>query len=155
MRKILLLIPFFLFYNCGPEAEKFGRNYSIKNTTNQLVELDFYSLSTQQTDFTNIKLERNESLSGRRFEFSRPVSTDPDYTGPQNSFLSDSLVIIFGNQKKISTSLISDREGTFSEPKSRNVFRHGNYEATGNEMFLFKITQEDFENAIPCDGDCD
>jgi hypothetical protein len=105
-------------------------------------------------DFTNINLERNESLAGKRFEFSRPVSTDPNYTGPQNSFLSDSVVIIFNDQRKLSTFLISDVAGTFSEPKFRNIFRHGNYEAIGNDKFLFKITEEDYENAIPCDGDC-
>lgn len=155
MRKILLLIPILTLFNCVPEAEKYGRNYSIENTTNHLIELDFYSLSSPQMDFTNINLERNQSFAGKRFEFSKPISTSPDYTGPQNSFLSDSVVIVFDNESKLSGYLISNMEATFSEPKSRNIFRHGNYEAIGNDKFLFKITEEDFENATPCDGDCD
>lgn len=154
MKKLFLFILFLAFYNCGPEAEKFGRNYSIENTSNHIVELDFYSSTTPQTDLTNIILERNEIIAGKRFEFSRPVSTNSDYTGPQNSFLSDSVVIIFDNQRKLSTYLISDMEGTFSEPELRNLFRHGNYEDIGNENFLFRITEEDFENATPCGGNC-
>ncbi len=155
MKKILLLIPLFTLFNCGPEAEKFERQYLIENNSNKNIRINFYLMFEPVNSYSDIDLNQGEILNGTRFEFSRPVSKKPDYTGPRLSFKSDSAVVIFDNQRKLSTYLISDMEATFSEPKSRNIFRHGNYEALGNDQFLFKITEEDYENATPCNGDCE
>jgi hypothetical protein len=155
MKKILLLIPIFALFNCGPEAQMFERQYLIENKSNTTIQLYFYLLSEPVNDFSGIELNKNRILEGKRFEFSKPVSNDSDYTGSRLSFKSDSAIIIFNNKRKLSIYLKHDMESVFSEPKNRNIYRHGNYESIENDQFLFKITEEDFENATPCDGDCD
>jgi hypothetical protein len=127
----------------------------IENNSNKNIQINFYLLSEPVNSFSDINLNQGEIFDGISFEFSRPVSNNTDYTGPRLSFKSDSAVVIFDNQKKLSSYLISDMDVTFCEPKSRNIFRHGNYEGIDNDQFVFEITEEDFNNATPCDGDCD
>jgi hypothetical protein len=69
-------------------------------------------------------------------------------------FGADSLSMIFDNTK-VATQVFFTSSEMFSEPVNRNVFLNTNYEAIGGERFLFKITEVDYENATPCNGDCD
>ena len=43
----------------------------------------------------------------------------------------------------------------FSDPVDRNIFRASNYLQIDDEEFLFVLTQEDYNNATPCDGPCE
>ncbi|TVZ25916.1 hypothetical protein JM83_0857 [Gillisia sp. Hel_I_86] len=155
MKKTIFLLPLLFFLNCGPEAKMYKRTYIIENDTQQELKIKFYykfdgSLSNE------LKLTPRSSYNGEQFEVGQPLSVDPNAIYPSSSLSSDSLVIIFNNEKK-KINVVNDlQDGIFfSDPIERNIFRHGNYEDIGGDQFLYIITQQDYENAMPCDGDCD
>jgi hypothetical protein len=155
MRKILLLIPLFLFYNCGPEANKFKRTYLIENSFNGTVKLKFYDRRTGES-----RTRKSKVLTGNQQQLEGTIEQSNPFDNSNNNHIvsavygADSLRIIF-DKKKVITQVFFTSSETFSEPLNKNVFRHENYEAIGNEKFLFKITEEDYQNATPCDGDCE
>ena len=133
------------------------KEYILENSTENTVKLEFYQGSEPSFGFSSITLGSSERIVGNEFEFSKPISDDPEYNGPRLAFSADSVVVLFNNQKsKIDFYNVIEEEGIiYSDPKSRNIFRHGNYVKIGNEQFLYRITEEDYQNASPCNGECD
>ena len=66
-------------------------------------------------------------------------------TGPRNAYmLADSIAVIFNNERV---------EGHNTSVPDRSLLL--NYESEkGQNVFVYTITQENFDNAIPCDGPC-
>lgn len=154
MRKIILLIPFFVFYNCGPEANMFKRTYIIENSLDRTVELKFYNRRTGELNGRTSKtLNGSQNQLQESIEQTSPFNQTSDKLVLFTTYGADSLRIIFDNTK-VATQVFYTSSETFSEPMSRNAFLNSNYEAIGNDTFLFKITQEDYQNATPCEGDC-
>jgi len=155
MRKLLLLIPLFILFNCGPEANKFKRTYIIENSLNRTVELKFYDRRTDELKSRNFNiLSGNQDRLQGTIEQTSPFNQTSDKAILSAVFGADSLSMIFDNTN-VATQVFYTSSETFSEPLNRNVFLNTNYEAIGNDRFLFKITEKDYENATPCNGDCE
>jgi hypothetical protein len=154
MKKILIIsTTIILFSNCVTESKMYPRQYSIKNESSQNVKLKFYLTFTNVELIDEVAIFNNESFKSELIEFSKPHSVDENYLINTAFKGSDSLVIIYDNSKRSIYSV--DFYGNFSEPIDRNLFRFGNYEDLGNDEFQFTITQEDYNNAEDCNGNCD
>lgn len=154
MKKIVILLPLLLFLNCGPEAKMYLRTYIVENDTQVKIQLNFYR-KFDGVLLKEIKLDPNTRYKGEQIEVSQPLTNDPNMLYPSIALSSDSLIIIFNNQKMKTDVVYDIEDGIFySEPIERNIFRHGSYKNIGGDNFLFSITQQDLENATSCDGDC-
>ena len=156
MKKIIFVLPLLLIFSCGPEAKMHKRTYVVENSTDMSVEIYFYERFESRLK-QNIVLGPDQEMAGVELEFDQPFINDPNEFWPNLSlYSSDSVVIIFNNERKKTDVLFKSAEGiSFSEPIERNVFRHGNYEDISGENFLFSITKQDFESATPCNADCE
>lgn len=125
------------------------RDYIIENNTDLQLSVKFYN-KTSGILIDNLSgfLQNSDSqLTNTIEQTSEFENINVPYVG------ADSVKVIINNDKFFTSSYDFDSE-TFSEPINRNIFRHSNYENLGNERYLFKITQQDYENAEDCNGDC-
>lgn len=152
MKKIIYFLLIFTISSCVKESKTYKRQYSIKNESNQNVKLKFY-LAHNNEIVTNVVLNHLDSYLGTELEFSNPLSNDDNYYVNSTYKGSDSIEIIYNNQRK--SIFIIEVDATFSEPINRNIFRHGNYTDLGNDFYEFIITDEDYNNAEDCNGDCE
>lgn len=152
MRNYLFLL--IIFISCGPEARMFNRTFVIKNGLEIPVKVNIY-LNEELKD--NKTLLPDQVFKGNELETDQDLREMPNGIGPLTSFKGNIIEVIYNNEKKsISTSSdINNGLGFFSEPAERNLLRTGNYEDLGNEESQFTITQQDFDNATPCDGPCE
>jgi hypothetical protein len=108
------------------------------------VELRFYkaSIATQERNFV-FKVD----IEGEGLILERTLKTyPPDTNGPTDVYEADSVAVIF-NMERI--------EGhVFIEPISGSIMNLGDYERNGGQ-FTYTITEENYNNATPCDGPCD
>lgn len=153
MRYLILCISL-VFTSCGPEAVKFKRSFVIKNGLETAIKVNFL-LNEDLVDSS--LLSSNQRIVGNEFESTVRPEDIPNNSGPSTSFNAIIIEVIYNNERK-SVSTFSDIDnglGFFSEPVERNLLRTGNYESIGNDEYLFTITQQDFDNATPCDGPCE
>jgi hypothetical protein len=157
--KLLYLLAIIGLIGCiGPEADMWERVYRVNNNTNFDVVLRFYENFSEEV-FEDINLSENQSYSGTEISGSNfDALNDTESIRPGQSFSSFNIIIIFNSEKKIEYSLIdTDDDGitdSFSEPLDRNLLRDGNYSNIGNNIYQFELTQEDYDIATPCNGDC-
>ena len=120
--------------------EKMSNIYRIENATTNEVTLRFYS-SSQQLLFENQSVEGESLIVERSADFFPGEIT----SGPNDAFmLADSIAVIFNNERV---------EGHNTSVPDRSLLL--NYESEkGQNVFVYTITQENFDNAIPCDGPC-
>ncbi|VAW14381.1 hypothetical protein MNBD_BACTEROID03-709 [hydrothermal vent metagenome] len=134
------------------EVEMNRRDYIIENETEVNLSVKFYNkVNGTINNQTSKDLNKGEQLS-KKIELTIEFDISEDY--PSLAYGSDSVRIVFNNEKFL-TSKYNSINMVFSEPIGRNIFRHSNYENLGNERYLFKITQQDYENAEDCNGNCD
>lgn len=139
---ILVLVSIFLF-GCTSDDNRFDRYYTIENQSNHSISLKFYREGIF-LDYLTTTLPNTGDQYTRTRSFQSNVA---NFKLPYRAYNStDSLVIDFDNVKSQYYS-IDILNGTFSDPIERNVYRHENYENIGKERFLFKITEEDYNNA--------
>lgn len=155
MRNLFFVTIFLLLVlSCGPETEREMRTYVILNETNNNVTL-LLSLNNIDKLNTYVVLGTNEIYRGERLELGNLIML-PETTTPVQSLGADEVTIVFDDEYILFFDVdLSNEEPVFSNPLNRNPFRHGSYEFIGDDEFLFTITQEDFENATPCDGPCE
>jgi hypothetical protein len=153
MKNLILILLTIALSSCGPESRMYPRQYSLKNESNENIKLKFYFKYNNQLVYGEvITLNNTEIFNGGILETDQPHSNDVNY--PINAFKSsDSLIVIYNNQKKSTFSI--DFNGNLSTPIDRNPFRHGNYTDIGNDTFQFIFTEDDYNNAIDCVGNCD
>lgn len=151
---IIISLTILSFFSCVRESEMYQRQYSLKNESGQIVKLKFYLKYSNQLIFEEeIILSNNDVFNAENLEFSKPLSNNVDYLVNTAYRASDSLIVVYDNQKKSTYTV--DFYGSFSTPLNRNLFRHGNYEYLGNDQFQFTFTEEDYENAEDCGGPCE
>ena len=152
--KIIIVVIFSLFlFGCTYEVEMNRRDYTIKNNTDLTADITFYDRISGKIIFqSSKKLNPSDQLSEKVEQTSN--FDDSDSNAIFNAYLGDSVRIVFSQVKYLSYTF-HPYNNEFSEPINRNIFRHSNYEDLGNERYLFKITQQDYENAEDCNGNCD
>ncbi|RAJ12163.1 hypothetical protein [Olleya aquimaris] len=154
---ILVTVGLIFIQSCWPEAREINRQYQIKN--NSTVELQIRFFNTFDDTFFDINILENEIYNGDVLTYTTGNDQWFEDNGsfPRRAYFDcDSLKIIFSNSKFITydyTSGLWD-SSAFSLPLNRHPLRHGNYSEVQKEVFQFIITEYDFNNATPCDGDC-
>jgi len=161
MRKTLIItivLTLGLLNSCVKDAPNWERTYQIKNNSGYDIILRGFQMFTGEGNFEDIDLFNEgiyigDELRGR--SLSNPYS-DPNNTSPTSSYDFTRFIVVFDNERSIVHSFNLDENGNtvFSEPTNRNLLRGGNYMDIGNDFFEFVLTEEDYNNAEPCDGDC-
>jgi hypothetical protein len=145
MKKIIfILIASIFLFGCPSDSDFYTRYYSIENNSNHSLSIRFY--------INNVLIEHLSTTFSNNGERYTGQSSYGDigidvFSFPSSAYdSSDSIVIDFDNLKR-QIYTIDFINQTFSEPIERNIFRHENYEEIGNDRFLFKITEDDYNNA--------
>lgn len=158
MKKLLVLaIALSLLSSCVKEAPRWERTYQIKNNSGYEVTIRAFEDFNGEGSFEDILLLDGEIYTGnKRTGSNYDVLNDLNSIRPATSFSKYSLIIVYDNQKRKEHILFSDDNTpvSFSEPIDGHVLRSGNYTNIGNDFFEFVLTEEDYNNAEPCDGDC-
>lgn len=134
------LITLFLNTMSCTDSSTTTRVYRIINGTTRAVELRFYEIPLKgQTNFVFAT-----ELDGSGLVIERKLKTYAlETNSPIEAFEADSIALIF-NKERV--------EGhTFSSPPGNSMLT--NYERNGNQ-FTYTITEENYNNATPCDGPC-
>lgn len=149
-----LSLIFIYAFSCTNEVEMNKREYIIENDTDYILNIKFYQRYLDGTSKLSIT---SKILNKKGSQLNQIVEQTSEFTNSGNSlfraYQGDSVIVIFNNNKFITSSYLGD--DAFSEPLGRNLYKHSNYENLGNEKFIFKITQQDYENAEDCNGNCD
>lgn len=138
---LLIFVSFFLF-GCPSDDNRGDRYYTIENQSNHPLILKFYNDNVYLDYFTTSLPNNGDKIT----KTTTYTFTTENIKIPMFAFRSDSIVIEFDNAKR-QIYTVDFINKTLSEPIERNVFRHENYENLGKDRFLFKITEEDYNNA--------
>jgi len=141
LKKGLIALLFLALLSCT-DLGSTTSTYKIINGTSHAVELCFYKGSIASEDRSFVFKEEIE-VQGLIVE--RTLKTYAlDIDSPIEAFKADSIALIF-NKERV--------EGhTFNSPIDNSLL--DDYERNGNQ-FTYTITEENYNNAIPCDGLCD
>ena len=126
-----------IFVGCDTSTSE---TYTIENTLENTVKINFYSTGA-------ISKPANE-LEGPGVLYTRTIKA----MGANHlitALRGDSIRIVFDNNKVQVFCFYKDI-CEFNE-----IFNEENYISEGDSEFVYKITQENYDNATPCDGDCD
>ncbi len=153
MRNLFFATIFLLLVlSCGPEAKRTETTYILSSELDIPVTLQ---ITSNFSESISVTLNEFEVYRGNTRELTSPDRSEDSFA-PSQSLEANTLTIIFSNERSSFFEIdLSNDPVFFSEPINRNPFRHGSYENIGNDEFLYTITQEDFENAMPCDGPCE
>ena len=148
---VVLISVFLSVLGCTDNEVDFNkRDYIIENNTDFQLDIKFYNKTSGILigNLSGIIQNRDSQLTNTIEQTSEFENINVPYVG------ADSVKVIIDNDKFFTSSYDFDNS-IFSEPINRNLFRHSNYENLGNERYLFKIAQQDYENAEDCNGNCD
>ena len=135
-RKLYLLFIFVLSVSCTVESREFAE-YIITNDLERSVELRFYRGGDLINDSPIV------SIDGKG-EIIRKSKTDFARVSPFHVFGTDSISIIFNNERAEQHILFD----------SLSILNQESYQGLGKGLYEYTITQENYDNAIPCDGTC-
>lgn len=138
-----------LLISCVTE-DLIKREYFLENDSEGSINILFFYPDNKFNPQLSTTLENGKSLRARIDQ----SSFDDEETDLVNAYYADSVRIVF-NREKVLVYTFDYSNFEFSNPQSRNVLKHSNYELIGEQKFRFVITEEDFDNATSCDGDCD
>lgn len=155
MKSLIYIVVIFIFSSCVVESDKLEGIVRILNESNQEVKLKFYDRAGLNTLEDQI-LNTGEGFITPEFSIDNLDLFSSENALATGFLVADSLEIIFNNERKsIMFTMVGEGTGRFSSPFERNIFRIGNYDNIGGSDYQYTITQEDFENATPCDGPCE
>lgn len=126
---------------CGcTDSSTTTRKYNIVNETTHTVELRFYEFPFQG----EVKFVLAAELDGEGLVIERKLKTyAQDTNSPIEAFKADSIALVFNSERV---------EGhTFNNPINDSML--DDYERNGGQ-FTYTITEENYNNATPCDGPC-
>ena len=134
-----------LLQNCTPD--KIVSTYRLENGTLHEIKMEFYS---------NGGYQRTRQIIGQGLIFEGSARSSYgrlSQLSPEAAFGADSIIVIFDHTKIIQYYLLSGK--LTSIPKTnRNTLDDQSYEVLSNELYRFVFTEEDYENAEDCNGEC-
>lgn len=145
-----------LMSSCITESPRWERVYQIKNNSGYNVVIRSFENFNGTGMFDDIILLDNDvfvgsEVSGTNFDALNNLNS----TRPSSSLNGSRFIVVYNDEKKHRHSFEIVNENTvFSDPVSRNLLRSGNYTDIGNNIYEFTLTEEDYNNAEPCNGDC-
>lgn len=137
---ILLLI---ISNSCTDQGEYKGR-YIIENATERSVKIKFYE--RQRVGEPILVFTKVIDGPGVLYDEVKVLEGVTDREVPMDIFGADSLAVIFDDEK-----IQAHYSGL---PFENSLAFFSDYMQDGNTN-RYIITEENYENAIPCDGDCD
>ena len=140
---------FFSVFGCiVTEVAPNEREYIIENDTEFQLNIKFYNIKS------GILID---GLSGivqnRGLQLINIIEQTSEFDNNIVPYIGTDSIRVIINKNKFFTCTYN--KSFFSEPINRNILKHSNYEDLGNEKYIFTITQEDYENATPCNGNCE
>ena len=147
MKKLKLvlgvLVFTFLLNGCTLEGEDKEIFYRIENTTDYQVSLFFYNVGTDGQKFYAYQAE----IEGKGIIVEKKVISGSHGDMPSNAFEANLVIVVFDNLRL--------QEHISGAPRENSILDYPfTYTANGNNTYTYEITEENFENAIPCDGPC-
>ena len=146
MKKLKLvlgvLVFTFLLNGCRVEAEDEKLIYRIENTTNHQVSLFFYNIDQEgQRNFAFKK-----EIDGKGLILEKKITARPGAAAIPDLYGANLVVVVFDNSRV--------EEHINGAPRENSILDYPfTYTVNGNTL-TYEITQQNFENAIPCDGPC-
>lgn len=143
--RTMLFLTILCFLSCGTDqGETKTYIYTVKNESGVSIKLKGYK-NNINTAPTIIQLENNQELT-KTFKDGLPPRGPYGFS---DFFQSDSLIVLFNNNKKI-VYLWESRCENGNDRNPLNSCFHSNNEV---ETFIFSV--EDYENAEDCIGNCE
>jgi len=149
-----MLMIFFLFCGCDRNVNEIPVEIKISNETGKSLEIRVFE-SVSQAFVKKIEIADGKMVSR---VFIEKESDSP--IGPKDFFEGDSLSVVFGTNEKILTyqcQYFISSESCTIEGNILNIsdlrWQLGNSGETVVRSYTFLT--EDFENATPCDGNCE
>jgi len=137
---IVLLI---IFNSCTDQGEYKGR-YIIENATERSLKIKFYK--RQPIGKPILVLTKEINGPGIVYDEFKTLYSPGDNEIPEDVFGADSLAVIFDNEK-----IQAHYEGL---PFENSLAFFSDYMQDGDTK-RYIVTEENYQAAIPCDGDCD
>jgi len=153
----IVVVLFIIFNSCVKESPMWERTYQIKNNTGYDITIRAFENFDGTGSFEDITLLDNQIYIGDETGGSNfSALNNPNSTRPSSSLNGSRLIVVFDNVRSLTHSFSTDdnMNAIFSEPTNRNLLRGGNYSNIGNDIYEFVLTEEDYNNATPCDGNC-
>ena len=143
MKKIFgLSMILYILFGCE-ELSTTKIEYIVENGTDHNIELNFF----KTVNVDGVEFVFSERLSGKGEFFSK--SDDIVFNGnesPNGIFESDSVVVIFNNERQ---------EVHFGfDPEENNVFNVSDYRREQEGRSRILLTEQNFNNSVPCNGPC-
>ena len=146
--KILLLVVVSVFlsvFGCTDIIEPEIYSYTVRNDTGFEIEVKSYISMYPNVSPIVTKLSPNEELTKTYKDFLPPRGYDYGYFFASDNSRRDSLVVIFNVTKIVSFN----DENCNDNRNPLNFCKYSNLEET------FTFTEQDYENAEDCNGNCD
>ena len=147
MRTILLISLSLILQNCGTDKiDRVNRVYRIENGTQREITMKFYAFGIFQ---------QTKHIIGEGLIHEGTATNDAGAgIGPHGAINADSLVVIFDNQK-MQRFYYGNSGLVINPPEGRNIYDDEEYEIINNELYHFVFTEQDYENAEDCGGNCE
>lgn len=144
MKKMIIIILLLNLVGCGTDQGK-GKTYTytVKNMSGRDIKIDAYQASITNIGLKTMYLENGEEITKI---FKSPGPPLQEYYDFIRFFQGDSVVVTFDNEKVETFVLELSCEGDERNPLNMCFY------SDQEETFIF--TEEDYENAVPCDGSC-
>lgn len=151
-RLFFISLTFIMLSSCGvTEAGIYNDTYIIENSTPYTIDIKGGFIRGEHNPET-IRILAGERFE-KKLELQKPVKTPQEDAGSL-FYSNDTLTVFFDNKRKFAYTY-SFNPNVFSGPVNRNLLRHGNYIQIGKQTYKYTITNEDYQNATPCNGNCE
>ncbi len=141
--KSWVIVLFIISNSCTDQGEYKGR-YIIENATERTVKIKFYE--RQRVGEPLLAFTRDIVGPGVLYDEVKVLDGVTDTQSPEDVFGSDSLAVIFDGEK-----IQAHYEGL---PFENSLAFFSDYMQEG-DTFRYIITEENYKNALDCDGDCE
>jgi hypothetical protein len=140
----LWVVPILIILNACTDSKPSKGRYIIENSTERKVKIKFYE--RQQLGDQILILTKEIEGPGILYDKVKVLEGVTDREGPRDIFGADSLAVIFDNEK-----IQPHYEGL---PFENSLVFFSDYIQEGDTK-RYIITEENYQNAAPCDGDCE
>lgn len=140
---VLFVITVITFIGCV-DGNSYTTKYTIINETDYDVRLLFYNVPA--VGVNEFAFEVTKNGPGNVLERTIETSAVADPNDPKAAYEADSVSLIFDNERI---------QGHLGAVPDRSIMFVAHYEANEDgDDYIYRITEENFNNATPCDGPC-
>ncbi len=144
-KQLPFVLSLLVLYGCPDEEGMKTNSFIINNETSQNMKVKIYEKSSGNLLSETTFLDPNTPFGFVINDGSLQLLEDfvPLYPNP----IGDSAIIVLGDRYLIYSY---DQDNRIFIPNERNIFRISNYAQETPTIYTMELTQEDYDNAIPC-----